>query len=202
MVTFLIAAALAVLFGLAIRHLIKHGTCDCSSKGGCNGGCAGCSHSAMVRNNPRSTKQADHRAYARIERKGPLPLLSSGKKRYLFIIHELGQNGNAVHSKDIASSLSVKQPSVSKMLNALAEDGLIEKEYYGAATFTPEGARLSNKLYTDYLLLFSFFRKQLGLSESDSRHDAIVCLCDLSDAGVQRMASAVLDCEPCKQTQI
>ena len=39
MVTFLIAAALAVLFGLAIRHLIKHGTCDCSSKGGCNGGC-------------------------------------------------------------------------------------------------------------------------------------------------------------------
>ena len=139
---------------------------------------------------------------ARIERKGPLPLLSSGKKRYLFIIHELGQNGNAVHSKDIASSLSVKQPSVSKMLNALAEDGLIEKEYYGAATFTPEGARLSNKLYTDYLLLFSLFRKQLGLSESDARHDAIVCLCDLSDAGVQRMASAVLDCEPCKQTQI
>ena len=156
----------------------------------------------MVRNNPRSTKQADHRAYARIERKGPLPLLSSGKKRYLFIIHELGQNGNAVHSKDIASSLSVKQPSVSKMLNALAEDGLIEKEYYGAATFTPEGARLSNKLYTVYLLLFSFFRKQLGLSESDARHDAIVCLCDLSDAGVQRMASAVLDCEPSKQTQI
>lgn len=44
MVTFLIAAALAVLFGLAIRHLIKHGTCDCSSNGGCNGGCAGCSH--------------------------------------------------------------------------------------------------------------------------------------------------------------
>ena len=145
----------------------------------------------MVRNNPRSTKQADHRAYARIKRKGHLPLLSSGKKRYLFIIHELGQNGNAVHSKDIASSLSVKQPSVSKMLNSLAEDGLIEKE----------GARLSNKLYTDYLLLFSFFRKQLGLSESDARHDAIVCLCDLSDAGVQRMASAVLDCERPEQSQ-
>lgn len=87
------------------------------------------------------------------------------------------------------------------MLNSLAEDGLIEKEYYGAATFTPEGARLSNKLYTDYLLLFSFFRNQLGLSEQDSRHDAIVCLCDLSDAGVQRMASAVLDCERSEQIQ-
>ncbi|MFR2562365.1 MAG: metal-dependent transcriptional regulator [Anaeromassilibacillus sp.] len=83
-------------------------------------------------------------------------MLSSGKKRYLFIIHELGQNGNAVHSKDIASSLSVKQPSVSKMLNALAEDGLIEKEY--TAPQPHAGGRASNKLYTDYLLLFSFFR--------------------------------------------
>lgn len=44
MVTVLIAAVLAILFGLAIRYLVKHGTCDCSSNGGCNGGCAGCSH--------------------------------------------------------------------------------------------------------------------------------------------------------------
>ena len=33
MVTFLIATVLAVLFGLAIRYLVKHGTCDCGSKG-------------------------------------------------------------------------------------------------------------------------------------------------------------------------
>ena len=44
MVTFLIATVLAVLFGLAIRYLVKHGTCDCGSKGGCSGSCSNCPH--------------------------------------------------------------------------------------------------------------------------------------------------------------
>lgn len=118
-------------------------------------------------------------------------MLSSGKKRYLFIIYERGQNGNAVRSKGIAFSLRVKQPSVSKMLAIWAEGGLIEKEYYGTAAFTPEGARISNLLYTGYLLLFTFFREQMGLSELDARHGAILCLCDLSDTAVQQMTAAV-----------
>lgn len=43
MPTIIIVAVLAVLFGLAIRYLIKHGSCGCSNKGGCNGSCSGCS---------------------------------------------------------------------------------------------------------------------------------------------------------------
>lgn len=78
------------------------------------------------------------------------------------------------------------------MLAILAEDGLIEKEYYGTAAFTLEDTRISNQLYTDYLLLFTFFREQMGLSELDARHGAILCLCDLSDTAVQRMTAAVL----------
>ena len=120
-------------------------------------------------------------------------MLSSGKKRYLFAIYELGQEGAAVRSKDIAVSLSVKRPSVSKMLGNLAEDGLIEKEYYGTVTVTAEGARLSNWLYTSYLLLYGFFHEQLGLPEPDARHDAIVCLCSLSDDGVDRLSGRMLE---------
>ena len=56
-------------------------------------------------------------------------MLSATKKRYLFAIYELGQNGKAVRCKDVASSLKIKPPSVSKMLNALSEDGLIEKNF-------------------------------------------------------------------------
>ena len=55
-------------------------------------------------------------------------MLSAAKKRYLFAIYELGQTGKPIRSKDIASSLKLKPPSVSKMLNALSEDDLIEKE--------------------------------------------------------------------------
>lgn len=67
-------------------------------------------------------------------------MLSAAKKRYLFAIYELGQTGKPIRSKDIASSLKLKPPSVSKMLNALSEDDLIEKEFYGTVTFTQSGA--------------------------------------------------------------
>ena len=44
MPTILIASVLAALFVLAIRHLFKHGACDCSSKGGCSGSYGSCPH--------------------------------------------------------------------------------------------------------------------------------------------------------------
>ena len=80
-------------------------------------------------------------------------MLSAAKKRYLFAIYELGQTGKPIRSKDIASSLKLKPPSVSKMLNALSEDDLIEKEFYGTVTFTQSGAAMANQLYMDLRFL-------------------------------------------------
>lgn len=120
-------------------------------------------------------------------------MLSSAKKRYLFAIYELGENGNEVYSKDIAASLKVKRSSVSQMLKAIAEDNLICKEYYGKVQFSEQGARLANQLYTKYLLLYAFFRKQLQVSEEDARHDAILCLCDLSVDSVNKISARVLE---------
>ena len=87
-------------------------------------------------------------------------MLSAAKKRYLFAIYELGQTGKPIRSKDIASSLKLKPPSVSKMLNALSEDDLIEKEFYGTVTFTQSGAAMANQLY----ILFT--GKAAGISYS------------------------------------
>lgn len=121
-------------------------------------------------------------------------MLSSAKKRYLFSIYELGQSGNEVLSKDIASSLGVKRPSASKMLNTLADEGLIEKEYYGTVQFTQAGARLANKLYTNYLLLHAYFLDILGIPPADARKDSILCLCELSENGIERISSLILNC--------
>ena len=101
-------------------------------------------------------------------------MLSAAKKRYLFAIYELGQTGKPIRSKDIASSLKLKPPSVSKMLNALSEDDLIEKEFYGTVTFTQSGAAMANQLYMDYLTLFAFFHQALEIPEFHARKDAIV----------------------------
>lgn len=46
--TILISLGLLLLFGLAIRYVMKKGACGCNHEksGGCNGGCAHCSHCA------------------------------------------------------------------------------------------------------------------------------------------------------------
>lgn len=103
-------------------------------------------------------------------------MLSAAKKRYLFAIYELGQTGKPIRSKDIASSLKLKPPSVSKMLNALSEDDLIEKEFYGTVTFTQSGAAMANQLYMDYLTLFAFFIK-LWRFRSFTPERTLFCAC-------------------------
>lgn len=119
-------------------------------------------------------------------------MLSSSKKRYLFAIYELGSDGREVHCKDIAASLQVKRPSVSKMLNFLAEEGMVEKECYGSVHFTDEGARIANQLFTNYLILCTFFFEQLHVSAENARHDAIFSLCELSDESIENFSEIVL----------
>ena len=118
-------------------------------------------------------------------------MITSAQKRYLFAIYKLGENGNAVYSKDIAAALHVKRPSVSKMLDIPAQAGFIDKEYYGTVRLTKEGAVLANTLYTRYLLLHSFFTAHLGVPEDDAIADALVCLCDLSENSIERIAGFV-----------
>jgi Mn-dependent DtxR family transcriptional regulator len=120
-------------------------------------------------------------------------LISSSQKRYLFAIYELGADENEVRGKDIAYSLGVKRPSVSRMLQYLAEDGLIEKEYYGTVRFTGCGVRVANELYTRYLFLYAFFHEKLHVSQDHARHDAISCLCELSDESMDKVSETILD---------
>ncbi len=119
-------------------------------------------------------------------------MLSSAKKKYLLVIYELSENGKDVFSKDIASALGIKRPSVAKMLKAMEEDNLFCKEYYGKVLFSEKGVRVASQLYTQYLLLYEFFREHLMVSHTDARHDAMICLCDLSEKSVGKIEKLVL----------
>lgn len=120
-------------------------------------------------------------------------MLSSGKKKYLFTICELGLNGEEIQSTKIAHQLGVKRPSVAKMLSALMEDGYIEKEYYGKVSLTEAGLLTANQLYANYLLLYAYFHQLLQFSSENARHDALVCICDFSEEGIERLAASLLE---------
>ena len=109
-------------------------------------------------------------------------MLSSTKKKYMFIIYELGNTGQNVRSVDIAKALAVKKASVSLMLPRL-----IERTQNGSITFTPEGARFAANLYLQYLTLYQFFKEKLGGTHEAARQDAICCLCSLTEEATNGM---------------
>jgi DtxR family Mn-dependent transcriptional regulator len=120
-------------------------------------------------------------------------MLTPTKKKYLFIIYELGMNGGKVRSVDIANALNIKKASVSSMLPALIDEDLIERhEEDGSVVFTKRGAVFASGLYVKYLTLFTFFREKLGSSEKSARHDAVICLCSLTDENTENMTNYIL----------
>lgn len=120
------------------------------------------------------------------------PSLSPSQKRYLIASYAFGKDGAGVRSRDIAEFLGVKHPSVSRMLQSLAESGMIEKEYYGTVRFTGRGVRTAAALYAEYLFLTGYFRERFLFSESAAENDAVACLCRLSQEGVGRLTESAV----------
>lgn len=107
-------------------------------------------------------------------------MLSDSSIRYLLAIYELSDGGSAVRSVDIANSLRVSRASVVKCLKKLAGEGLIYKEYYGNVQLTATGVRESNRLYTEYTLLYAFFSRCLGVAAECAKQDAAAALCSFT----------------------
>ena len=119
-------------------------------------------------------------------------MLSATKKKYLFTIYELGNNGGSVRSVDIARTLGVKKASVSNMLPSLIEKNMISKYDNGIILLTSDGAKYASSLYLKYLTFYEFFSVKLGGSKENARKDAIICLGSLSDENTENITDYIL----------
>lgn len=72
--------------------------------------------------------------------------LSQAHLRYLLAIGRLAREKAAVSSAQVARTLRVSRPSVTRMLTILAEKDLVTKERYGKITLTETGAALALQL--------------------------------------------------------
>lgn len=92
--------------------------------------------------------------------------LTSTHLRYLLAIYQLSQTRSAVSSVDVAGALQVSRPSVTRMLNILAEKDLVTKERYGKIALTERGSDLSRQQW-DYILRLARLLPALGLDLSE-----------------------------------
>lgn len=124
-------------------------------------------------------------------------MLSSSSTRYLLAIYQLSDGGAAVRSVDIANMLQVSRASVVKSLKKLVEEDLIRKEYYGNIQLTPLGVRESNRIYTEFTLLFAYFSQCLALPDDYARNDAVSALCHFTNEGKEALMQSVLKSAAC-----
>lgn len=89
---------------------------------------------------------------------------------YLERIHELIESKGYARVVDIASSLKLKQASVTIMVQKLAEAGYLKYEKYRGLMLTDEGRDVARKIQSRHATLSRFF-SLFGLDAETQRRD-------------------------------
>lgn len=97
---------------------------------------------------------------------------SKSIEMYLETIYILENNHGHAHVADIAENLGITKPSVTKAMNQLKKEGLIDKEVYGHIVLTEKGKSISKKIYYKHCLITCYLEKSLGLSPKEASINA------------------------------
>ena len=95
---------------------------------------------------------------------------SQSAEDYLERIHELFEEKGYARVVDIASSLKVKQASVTSMVQKLAEAGYLKYEKYRGLILTDKGREVARKIQNRHATLSRFF-SLFGLSAETQKED-------------------------------
>lgn len=95
---------------------------------------------------------------------------SQSAEDYLERIHELIEEKGYARAVDIASSLKVKQASVTSMVQKLSESGYLKYEKYRGLVLTDKGRSVATLIQKRHETLSRFF-SLFGLDEETQRQD-------------------------------
>jgi Mn-dependent DtxR family transcriptional regulator len=95
---------------------------------------------------------------------------SQSAEDYLERIHELIEEKGYARVVDIASSLKIKQASVTSMVQKLAEAGYLKYEKYRGLIMTERGVDVAQRIRTRHETL-SRFLSLLGIDDESQRRD-------------------------------
>lgn len=121
----------------------------------------------------------------------PLPELTASAENYLKAIYALERTGDAVATSDLAQRLGLTSPSVSAMVQRLAEQGLLTHEPYRGVRLTAEGRRAALRMLRRHRILECFLTAMLGYSWDHVHEEADRLEHAASDDLIDRMAAAL-----------
>lgn len=95
---------------------------------------------------------------------------SQSAEDYLERIHELIETKGYARAVDIASSLQVRQASVTNMVKRLGQEGYLKYERYRGLILTPRGRKIAGRIKRRHAALSRFF-SLLGVDAESQKAD-------------------------------
>lgn len=115
--------------------------------------------------------------------------LCAGQYKYLLTVYELSKTLKTVRSVDIANSLSVTRPSVSKMLKCMSRLELIKPDYASSVVLTDYGKETAKNLSVNFNTINMFFTEILKLDERSAYEQSILFLASFPETTVEKLSS-------------
>ena len=121
-------------------------------------------------------------------------LLKSGED-YLETILVLHLSKNFVRAVDVAHTLNVSKPSVSRAMGILRENGLIRIAEDGNITLTESGSEIAERIYERHLVLTQWLI-DLGVTEETAAADACRLEHDISIESFDALKAHIRSAHP------
>jgi len=125
--------------------------------------------------------------------KGLTPVMED----YIEAIFNLSQEKKVVRVKDIAKRLGVKMPTVTNMLKALSERGMIDYEKYEYLELTRKGSTIGSQIDKRHQTLKAFLTDILQIDKERADEDACKMEHSVSPTTLERMVEFMAFVEEC-----
>lgn len=122
---------------------------------------------------------------------------SSSVEEYLEAIYSFNETGRLAKNHDISEKLQVSPPSVTQMIQRLAEEGLVAYEAYKGTQLTGKGMALAQKVVRKHRLLEVFLRDRLKLPKEKVHEQACRMEHTLTDETASALCKALDNPEKC-----
>ena len=123
-------------------------------------------------------------------------MLSDAMEDYLKAVYRLQSDGGApVSTSAIADEVGKTAPTVTSMVQKLADRGLLKREKYKGVELTPEGETVALEVLRHHRLLEAYLAERLDYSWTDVHEEADALEHHISEEFEQRVAEALGDPE-------
>ena len=115
-------------------------------------------------------------------------MVKKSQEDYLKTMYLLEKQEGDIRVTDIANKMNCSKPNVTKVLNNLKEEELIEYETYGKIKITEKGNDLAKKMLEAHDIVYIFLHELVGVDEENSRKEAEKIETVLDDSTLNKIA--------------